>query len=108
MPCGMMRFGPGLLSGGGTLINDFATSLTPFAGRIVIDRTGLTGAYQVDLKWTPEQLPQSPAPPGAPPVDPNGPSLFTALQEQMGLKLDSTRAPVDVVVVDHVEQPTPD
>ena len=52
---------------------------------------------------------QAQAPPGAPPlpsIDPNGPSIFTALQEQLGLKLNSLRGPVDVLVIDHVEQPT--
>jgi len=115
----MMRLGPGNLSGGGTPIAQLATSLSPWVNRIVVDRTGLTGAYQVDLHWTPDQLPQGGSAPGGgptlgnspsplPPVDPNGPSIFTAVQEQLGLKLDSTRAPVDVVVIDHLEQPAPD
>jgi uncharacterized protein (TIGR03435 family) len=118
MPCGMMRMGPGTLSGGGTLIAQLAISLSPWVNRIVVDKTGLTGAYQVDLHWTPDQLPQGGSGPGGPtlgnspsplpPVDANGPSIFTAVQEQLGLKLDSTRAPVDVVVIDHVEQPAPD
>jgi uncharacterized protein (TIGR03435 family) len=77
----------------------------------------LTGPYEIDLQWTPDQMPQGgPGGPGGPPpggspfpaIDPNGPSIFTAVQEQLGLKLDSTRSPVDVLVIDHVEQPTPD
>jgi uncharacterized protein (TIGR03435 family) len=110
MPCGMMRFGPGNLVSGGTPIEAVATNLTPWVNRIVVDKTGLTGPYEFDLKWTPEQLPQGGpgGPPGAPPIDPNGPSIFTAVQEQLGLKLESTKAPVDVLVIDHVEQPVPD
>src|SRR5579862_5890278 len=108
MPCGMMRFGPGNLAGGGTEMAQIANSLTPWANRIVVDKTGLTGAYELDLKWTPEQMPQGTPPPGAPPIDPNGPSIFTAVQEQLGLKFESTKAPVDVVVIDHIEQPMPD
>ena len=112
MPCGMMRMGPGSLAAGGAPIAQLATSLTPWVNRIVMDKTGLTGPYEVDLQWTPEQLPggRGDLPPGVqlPPIDPNGPSIFTAVQEQLGLKLDSTKAPVDVLVIDHVEQPTED
>jgi uncharacterized protein (TIGR03435 family) len=63
----------------------------------------------VDLTWTPaagEWV--APPVPGGPPISDDGPSLFTALQEQLGLKLESTKGPVDVLVIDHVEQPTPD
>jgi uncharacterized protein (TIGR03435 family) len=112
VPCGMTRLGIGNLSSGGTTMARLAGDLSPWAGRIVIDRTGLTGDYQVDLQWTPEQLPagRGEPPPGIqlPPIDPNGPSIFTAVQEQLGLKLDSTKASVDVLVIDHVEQPTED
>jgi uncharacterized protein (TIGR03435 family) len=91
-----------------------ATLLSGRVGRTVIDRTGLMGAFDVDLAWTPDQMPQTPPgppPPGAPPlppIDPNGPSLFTAVQEQLGLKLESSKGPVDVVVIDSIEQPTED
>jgi uncharacterized protein (TIGR03435 family) len=120
MPCGMMRVGPGSLAAGGTLIAQLAISLSPSVNRIVVDKTGLTGPFVVDLRWTPDQMPgggpgalggPGGPPPGASPfpaVDPNGPSIFTAVQEQLGLKLDSTKAPVDVLVIDHVEAPTPD
>src|SRR5580765_752855 len=112
MQCGM-RIGPGNLMGGGALMPQFANTLGMFAGRIVVDRTGLTGAFDIDLTWTPDQMPQRP--PGAPAdqpvqfngvaIDPNGPSLFTAVQEQLGLKLDSQRGPVEMLVIDRAEKP---
>jgi uncharacterized protein (TIGR03435 family) len=72
--------------------------LSDAAGRIVIDKTGLTGYYDITLRWTPD---------GSQTSDPNAPpDLFTALEEQLGLKLVSTKAPVDVLVVDHIERPT--
>jgi uncharacterized protein (TIGR03435 family) len=77
--------------------------------RTVVDRTSLTGRFSFHLTWTPDQLP--PRPPGdqddLPPIDPNGPSIFTAVQEQLGLKLESTTGPVDVLIIDSVEHPTP-
>jgi uncharacterized protein (TIGR03435 family) len=92
-----------------------ATLLSGRVNRVVVDRTEMTGTFDLDLSWTPDQLPQqlSPGalPPGAPPlppIDPNGPSIFTAVQEQLGLKLESSRGPVDVVVIDRVERPTED
>jgi uncharacterized protein (TIGR03435 family) len=70
------------------------------------DRTGLAGYFQFDLTYTPDQLRNGTARPGLPAVDPNGRSLVTALQEQLGLRLEPTRGPVDVVVIDSVERPT--
>jgi uncharacterized protein (TIGR03435 family) len=95
-----------------------ATILTQSVGRPVIDKTGLTGYYDYTLKWTPDLGIGSPSPfglpPGAPspdalpPTDPDAPNLFTAVQEQLGLKLESARGPVEVVVIDRLERPTPD
>jgi len=102
---------PGALTGGAQTTAQLANALARFVGRTVADRTGLAGIYDIDLKWTPEQLQRGEAPPGAlplPSIDPNGPSIFTAVQEQLGLKLESTKAPADVLVIDHVEKPTPD
>jgi len=111
MNCGM-RMGPGTLLAGGMPLSQLASSLSPLVGRVVQDHTGLSGEFDFDLSWTPEQMPQGPPPgvnaPPLPPIDPNGPSIFTALQEQLGLKLDSTKGSVEVLVIDHVEQPTVD
>ncbi len=84
------------------------STLSPFVSRVVTDRTGLAGLFDFELKWTPDVIPQ--VPPDAPPlnIDPNGPSIFTALQEQLGLKLESTRGTVDVVIIDRVEKPALD
>ena len=112
MPCGI-RIGMGNMSVGGSTLAQFANSLGMFAGRVVHDRTGLTGTYDFTLTWTPDQLPQRA--PGTPPdqpirangvdIDPNGPSLFTAVQEQLGLKLDAQRGPVPMLVIDRIEKP---
>ena len=104
------RMGFGQLLAGGTPMSRLATQiLSQLTGRVVVDRTGLTGAYDIDLKWTPtpDQLPPGPPPPGVelPAIDPNGPSLFTALQEQLGLKLDNDRGPVEVLVVEKLAPP---
>jgi uncharacterized protein (TIGR03435 family) len=105
--CGI-RIAPGNMAVGGSSMSLFANSLGTWVGRIVVDKTGLEGAYDFTLTWTPDQMPQRP--PGAPemPIDPNGPSIFTAVQEQLGLKLDSQKGPVSVLVIDHVEHPVED
>jgi bla regulator protein blaR1 len=89
-----------------------AAALSPFAGRIVVDRTGISGPHDFDLTWTPDQFRGRQTAPGEQPpqvngriVDANGPSLFTAIQEQLGLKLESTTGPVDVLVIDGAERP---
>jgi uncharacterized protein (TIGR03435 family) len=74
--------------------------------RPVVNETGLAGAYDIDLKWS--------AAPGVDnrgndrPVDDAGPSIFTALEEQLGLKLEPSRTAADVVVIDRIARPTPD
>jgi uncharacterized protein (TIGR03435 family) len=117
-PCGAMR-GPARVMAGGLPMAQFANMLTLVmadangpAGRddarMVIDKTGLSGRFAFTLAWTPERIPEGTPPPGIPPIDPNGPPLVTALQEQLGLKLQAARSRMDVVVIDSVEQPTPD
>ena len=107
--CGFM-IGPGRMNAGGMPMTNLAQSLSPLVGRIVLDKTELTGDYDFELTYSPEGL--AGLPPllnGAPPpVDPNAPTIFTALQEQLGLKLDSRQGPVDVIVIDRVEQPVAD
>lgn len=110
--CGTMQ-GPGVLSSGGMTMARLADVLAGNLGRLVIDKTGLTGFYDLDLIYTPDQIPGPPGgilPPGVqmPVIDPNGPSLSAAIQEQLGLKLESSRGPVDVVVIDRLERPTED
>jgi uncharacterized protein (TIGR03435 family) len=83
-----------------------ASALSNILGRKVIDKTGLTGDYDMTLKWTPDDYQPPPLRPNGPPPDPNSPSIFTALQEQLGLKLESSRGPVEVIVVDSVHKPS--
>ena len=83
-------------------------------GRPVLERTGLTGKYDFKLEWTPESGelsgkggPEGPGEKGeAAGADPLGPSLSTALQEQLGLKLESRKAPVETLVIDRAENPS--
>jgi uncharacterized protein (TIGR03435 family) len=78
-----------------------ANQLSQFAGRAVVDKTGLDGGFDLEMAWTSDAR----RPPTA---GDDGPSIFTALQEQLGLKLDAQRGPVEVLVIDRVEQPTAD
>ncbi len=80
-------------------------SLTGAVGRTVIDKTGLAGNYDFELKWTPEHGDQPSADSGQTDAQ-SGPSIFTALEEQLGLKLQPSKGPVQTLVVDHVEMPT--
>jgi uncharacterized protein (TIGR03435 family) len=98
------------LDGEGITMAALATTLSrtyvSLLGRNVIDATGLTGPYDVHLKWAMDSLSAPAGPNVTPPSDATGPSIFTALQEQLGLKLESTKGPVEVLVLDHVERPS--
>jgi uncharacterized protein (TIGR03435 family) len=81
-------------------------NLAPIAGRSIVDKTGLTGGFDLDLTWMPD-VPVGNAPDAVPPAN-DGPSLFTAMQEQLGLKLDAQRGPVEVLVIDSAARPVED
>ena len=84
----------GRFMGGSVSMDTLSTSLRSATGRPVLNRTGLTGAYDIDLEW-------------APSPDVEGVTVFTAVQEQLGLKLEAATEPLDVLVVESVERPTP-
>jgi uncharacterized protein (TIGR03435 family) len=106
----MMRMGRGDLSGQAAPLAFLVQTLSSQLGRPVIDHTGLTGHYDFTLQWTPDpgQPAASPAigPDAPPPPDPNGPSIFAAVQEQLGLRLESQKGPVEMLVIDRVEKPS--
>jgi uncharacterized protein (TIGR03435 family) len=109
-----------LVLAGGNVLGTIAATAVPIAnladmlqgqvGRVVIDKTGLNGVFDFNVKFTPEgALSTAPvAGPGGPPpaADPEAPSLFTALQEQLGLKLESAKGSVEVLVIDSVSKPS--
>jgi uncharacterized protein (TIGR03435 family) len=100
---------PGRLIGTGVTIAMFSSVLSGNVGRPVIDRTELPGSFDIELTYDPASAAQAPpgAPPGPLPIDDTKPSIFTALQEQLGLELESARGPIDVLVVDRAERPKP-
>lgn len=97
--CGVL-IGPDGLHVGGMPVSMITGVLATQVGRVVEDRTGLVGGWDFDLKFTPTVPGANFSP------DPNAPSVFTAIQEQLGFKLESIKAPVEVTVIDHVERPT--
>ena len=116
---GVIRIGAGNLIGNAAPLSRFVTQLSQRLDRPIIDRTKLTGRFDIQLKWAPDAG-ESPFDPGGNRFateirdmngmtlrpDPLGPSIYSALQEQLGLKLESTKAPVEVLVIDHVERPS--
>lgn len=98
--------GPGRITVRGYSMARFGQSLVNQVQRMVVDKTGLTGPWNLELQYTPDQpavLNGTIVPPS-----PDAPSLFTAVQEQLGLKLDASRGTVDVLVIDRIERPTED
>jgi uncharacterized protein (TIGR03435 family) len=99
VPCGLnVNFAAGSIAGIGVSISQLARNLMGVVGRTIVDETGLSGTYDLELTFAPDaNQPASDAP-----------SLFTALQEQLGLKLDPGRAPLPVLVIDRASRPTAD
>ena len=88
IPCGFFPRVPGVLAAKKVSMPQLAAALTPLLGRIVVDRTAMTGLYDVELKFPP------------------GLSMFTAVTEQLNLKLDDQKGPVEVLVIEHLERPS--
>ena len=114
--CGSMRRSSQTLNGRGvpmgmvagvTALGTLSGQLSSILDRTVIDKTGLAGIFDFNLEWTPNPVA---APPDGPATytsnDAVGPSIFTALQEQLGLRLESAKGPVEMLVIDHVERPS--
>jgi uncharacterized protein (TIGR03435 family) len=93
-PCGT-QIDNGDMAAGGITLDVLARNLGLRAGRPVFDRTGLEGYYDLTLKFSRDQDA----------ANPDAPSIFTALQEQLGLKLEPGRAPLQTLVIDHIERP---
>jgi uncharacterized protein (TIGR03435 family) len=94
MPCGF-RGGAGNMTAIGRTVVQLARVLTPLVGRPILDKTSLAGSFDWTLRWAPDAQAVS-----------EFPSLFTAIREQLGLKLEPTTAAIDVLVIDHAERPS--
>jgi uncharacterized protein (TIGR03435 family) len=109
--CGLTAFGRGRIQGSGVSVAYLSSLLSNRLRRAVVDKTGITGEYDLQLTFTPDAPPvASPDAPGPRPADgaaaaDPGPDIFTAMQEQLGLKLESAKGPVEILVIDHAEKP---
>jgi uncharacterized protein (TIGR03435 family) len=107
--CGNSSVNPSRLAAIGVPIVNLVPMLQMVLGRTVVDRTGLTGNFDVSMEWAPDETQAMQWPPDVPrPPQSNaaGPSLFAAIQEQLGLKLESAKGPVEVIVIDRAERPS--
>jgi bla regulator protein BlaR1 len=108
LPQGIMMVGRGRLTGNGISITQLVNGLSSqpeFSDRVMVDRAGLTGKYDISLQWMPEN-PRPAINPNEPAPDPDAPSLFTALEEQLGLHVESTKGPVEMLVIEQIAEPT--
>jgi uncharacterized protein (TIGR03435 family) len=107
--CGGFMMSPRQMTASSTTIGTLVEPLSRLLGRTVVDKTGLTGKFDLSLQWTPDESQAiRPGPDGAaaPPSDSAPPSIFTAIQEQLGLKLDSQKGPVKIFVIERAEKPS--
>jgi uncharacterized protein (TIGR03435 family) len=107
--CGQQMMSPRSLTTVASPIANIIPMLARMLGRTVVDKTGLTGKYDVNVEWAPDEAQMAAMSldgPKPPPDAASGPSIFTALQEQLGLKLESQKGPVEMFVVEKAEKPT--
>jgi uncharacterized protein (TIGR03435 family) len=102
LQCGEMAAYGGQIRAVSIPLDRLTPRLSRLMDREVVNKTGLTANFNIHLEWTPER-PQGDA---LSPPEVEGPSIFTAIQDQLGLKLESQKGPVDILVVDHVEKPS--
>jgi bla regulator protein blaR1 len=116
LPPGGFRVARGVMAGSAVSFINFVRALSLYLGRTIVNKTALIGFFDIKLEWTPEVGEGGPFGPGGsfgpgpetgpPPSSVPGPSIFTAIQEQLGLRLESSKGPVDVLVIDSVERPS--
>ena len=106
--CGGAMMGLRSYKGVRVPVANLAPGLSRLLGRTVVDKTGLTGNFDIDVEWTPDETQALQPTPGipAPPTSVAGPSIFTAFQEQLGLKLESQKGPVEILVIERAEKPS--
>ena len=102
-----MRSRRGMVESTGSTMRMLSNALSSIMGRAVVDETGLTGGFNFKLEWTPDSAAPPNADGSAAPADEPGPSILTAIQEQLGLKLEAKKGAVPVVVIHKIERPTP-
>lgn len=108
LPCGMVAGNPRSVRAAAVPLAELAKRLSGVLGHTVIDQTGLAGDFDFSLEWTPDEYQFLQLPPGAPKPSPDADpvSIFTAIQEQLGLKLESRKGPVEIFVIDRAEKPS--
>jgi uncharacterized protein (TIGR03435 family) len=109
--CDRIRTGRGFIEAYGITMPRLVAALSDVLGRLVIDRTSFTGIFDGHLEFAPDEATADTIVGGragqpVPTADSAIPSIFTALQEQLGLKLESAKGPVEVLVIEHVERPS--
>jgi uncharacterized protein (TIGR03435 family) len=106
--CGRINRSPTRVKATSVSLNTLAHALSEILGRTVINKTGLSGNYDISMEWTPDEAQLNMLPPDAPkpPVNASAPSIFIAIQEQLGLKLESQKGPVEILVVDRAAKPS--
>jgi uncharacterized protein (TIGR03435 family) len=104
--CGRINRSPRTIRATSVSLGTLAHSLAEILGRTVVDKTGLTGTFDISVEWAPDDAQLAMLPPGVPRPTSDGPSIFVAIQEQLGLKLESQKGPVEMFVIDRAEKPS--